>query len=151
MDENLYNEIIYGLESERITILDVYEKCINKNMSYNEAEQFLYCLDRPKRFELFIALYSATLNNDPFTAFEVFREAYCASDNIYMKIKNSKLPFILKDFLNSVESQGVNFHSIMNKDEKKYYDELPSCFTIYRGISQKEQESEDYGISWSIS
>jgi hypothetical protein len=39
----------------------------------------------------------------------------------------------------------------MTYDEKKYYNDLPSKFKIYRGISQNEHETKDFGISWSLS
>ena len=151
MNEDLFLEIINGLECKDMTILDVHTKCQNKSISYGQAEQFLYCLSRDKRFELFIALYSATLKNDPITAFKVFREAYCASDNIYMQIKNSQFSFNLKDFLNFAKAKCIDFLDLMNEEEKKYYYELPNRFKIYRGLSQEEYKSKDYGISWSLS
>ena len=151
MKEDLFMEIINGLDLKVMSILDVHTKCQNKSITYGQAEQFLYCLDRDKRFELFIALYDATLKNDPIIAFKVFREAYCASDNIYTQINNSQFPFNLKDFLNSIQTQGVDFLDLMHKEEKEYYDELPNRFKIYRGLSQEEYISKNYGISWSLS
>ncbi len=151
MKVDLFTGIINGLESKTITILEVYTKCHNEALSYNEAEQFLYCMDRDKRFELFIALYEATLKNDLILAFKVFKEAYCASDNIYKQINNCQFTFYLNRFINSVQKQGVDFLKLMNEEEKKYYNKLPNQFKIYRGLSQEEVNSKNYGISWSLS
>ena len=136
-----------------MSITDVHSKCSGESLNYEEAEQFLYAfnLGRDKRFELFIALYDATLKNDPITAFRVFREAYCASDNIYMQINNSQFPFNLKEFLVFTKKQIIDFQNLMYEDEKKYYNELPNSFTIYRGLSEEEHKNENYGISWSLS
>jgi len=123
----------------------------NKKITYEEAEQILYDFERNERFEIFIALYEATLKNDLNIAFRVFKEAYCSSDNIFEQIKNSKSEFNLKVFLNFVKSNGIDFISLMTYDEKKCYDDLPNKFKIYRGISQNEHGTKDYGVSWSLS
>jgi hypothetical protein len=134
-----------------MSILDLHKYYQNENISYNEAEQLLYSLNRDKRFELFIALYDATLKNNLIIAFEVFREAYCASDNIYMQIIISKISFNLKSFLNLLQTAKIDFYDLMRKDEKVYFENLPIHFNIYRGMSELEKESNDYGISWSQS
>lgn len=123
----------------------------NKKITYEEAEQILYDFERNERFEVFIALYEATLKNDLNISFRVFKEAYCSSDNIFEQIKNSKTEFNLKAFLNFVKSSGIDFISLMTYDEKKCFDDLPNKFKIYRGISQNEHETKDYGVSWSLS
>ena len=132
-------------------IRDLHTYYINKNITYNEAEQLLYSLNRDKRFELFIALYDATLKNNLIVAFEVFREAYCASDNIYSQIISSKISFNLKEFLNLLQTVKIDFYSLMREEEKKYFDNLPNSFNAYRGMNELEKLGNNHGISWSLS
>jgi len=132
-------------------ILNIHNKYKNKSINYNEAEQLLHSIKRNERFELFIALYHATLKNNPIIAYEVFREAYCSSDNIYAQIENSPFSFNLKDFLISLQVKNVDFYSLMRENEKKYYNNLPNCLKIYRGVNEKESNNKNYGISWSLS
>ncbi|AZA77190.1 hypothetical protein EG347_06575 [Chryseobacterium sp. G0186] len=132
-------------------IIDIHSIFHNKQITYKEAELILYDFKRHERFEVFIALYEATLKNDLTTAFKVFREAYCASDHIFKQIKNSKSTFDLKMFLNFLKNNRVDFMALMTDREKKYYHDLPDRVTIYRGINEAEHISKNYGISWSLS
>ncbi|MFI1770260.1 hypothetical protein [Thalassobellus citreus] len=134
-----------------MTIIDLHNKYKSAEINYYEAEQLLYNFGRDQRFELFIALYEATLKNNSNVAYKVFREAYCSSDNIHKQINNSQFAFELKDFLNSLKKQGFNFYNQMRKSEKEYYDNLPDNFCIYRGMSELEKLSSNFGISWSLS
>lgn len=78
-----------------------------------------------------------------------FRESYCASDNIYAQINNNnQYDFSLKDFLAKWKDSMID---VMSDEEKTYYDNLPATFTIYRGMSNKEHQSKNYGISWTLS
>lgn len=122
----------------------------NKNLSSFQAQGIILNVDRKIRFKLFITLYYATLNKDAKSAFEVFKEAYCLSDNIYSQIQSSLFKFDLKLFLKDIQSKGLNIPELMNKVEKDYYDNLPECFEIYRGMNRKEHKSKNYGISWSL-
>lgn len=151
MTDNLFEEILNRLDRKSMSINDVYNKCLGKNISYNQAEQFFYSTDRSERFELFIALYEASLKNNLQVAFKAFREAYCASDNIYTQIQNSVFDFDIKGFIFFMQKQNVNFLELMYESERKYYDNLPKVFTIYRGMSNAEHESKNYGISWTLS
>lgn len=151
MTENLFEEILNKLDRKSMSINNVYNECLGKNISYSQAEQFFYSTDRSERFELFIALYEASLKNNPKVAFRAFREAYCASDNIYTQIKRSLFCFDIKSFISSMQKQNINFIEFMSEDEKSYYDNLPEIFTIYRGMSNIEHESQNYGISWTLS
>jgi hypothetical protein len=151
MNSDLFTEIIDGLQFKAMDILTVHNKCQNTSITRLEAQQFIYSLGREKRFELFIALYNSTLCNDVITAFQVFKEAYCMSDNIYLQIGKSHFPFELKGFLKFLCLKDFDFFSLMSEDEKKYYDNLPDHFTIYRGVCYEEYISQNYGISWSLS
>ena len=141
MNTNEMIDIITKLESGKISIDDMGKLCANHDLTYKQVEQFIYSVDRSRRFELFLTLYNNTLkNSSKETLFKSFRESYCASDNIYAQINNSRYNFSLKGFLAKLKNS-----------MKIYYDNLPETFTIYRGMSNKEQQSENYGISWTLS
>lgn len=137
MTNDQFEKIIDGLDYGSMSIKEVYNECIGVDINYKQAECFLYSLKmkRDKRFELFIALYEASLKNNPQVAFSTFREAYCASDNIYLQIKSSQYSFDIKDFISSMQKQNINFIEFMSEDEKSYYDSLPEVFTSKRLIS----------------
>ncbi|MEJ7821357.1 MAG: hypothetical protein WKF85_03490 [Chitinophagaceae bacterium] len=40
--------------------------------------------------------------------------------------------------------------SMMNKKERDYLQKLPDKITIYRGMTKKEYQSKEFGISWSL-
>lgn len=40
--------------------------------------------------------------------------------------------------------------SIMDKDKRRVYDELPDVVMIYRGMSVKEFNSGDFRLSWTL-
>ncbi|MCS2830470.1 hypothetical protein NXY32_06210 [Bacteroides fragilis] len=149
MNTNEMIDIITKLESGKISIDDMGKLCANHDLTYKQVEQFIYSVDRSRRFELFLTLYNNTLkNSSKETLFKSFRESYCASDNIYAQINNSRYNFSLKGFLAKLKNSMSDF---MSEEEKIYYDNLPETFTIYRGMSNKEQQSENYGISWTLS
>ncbi len=135
-----------------MSIDDLHKECQNLELDYNQAQSILYCTEFPreKRFEIFIALYDATLKNDPNLSFKVFREAYCATDNIYTQVKGNSFSFDLKFFLESIVKCNVDFSSLRSDIENKFYMSLKENFMIYRGISQNEYDSRDFGISWSL-
>lgn len=110
-----------------MTIIDYHTKYKTEKINYHEAEQLLYDFGRDERFELFIALYDATLKNNPNLAYIIFREAYCSSDNIYKQIENGKIIFNLKNFLNNLETQNFDFYSQMRENKK-------NTMTIYQTI-----------------
>lgn len=151
MTDNLFIEILNKLGCNSISIPEIYEKCFGKNLNYEQAEQFFYSTERNNRFELFIALYEASLKNSIHESFRAFREAYCTSDNIYAQIKNSQFSFDIKGYISSMKKQNINFLDLMNEEEISYYNNLPEVFTVYRGMSNAEYNSQDYGISWTLS
>lgn len=150
MQQILYNKILNGLHSDTIDIQEFHNHCNNEEIEYFQAEQFLYSKNKEIRFEWFIALYDAMSKKDFKTQFKIFREAYCSSNNIFNQIMNCQYSFNLKGFLKMMENQGVQFVELMNETELKYYNELPKRFKIYRGLSNAEHKSNDYGISWTL-
>jgi hypothetical protein len=121
----------------------------NKNLNSLETQGIILEANRKIRFELFIILFYSTLHRDMKTAFEVFKEAYCLTDNIHTQIQNSTFKFNLRLFLKDVQNNNVKVPDLMNNWERDYYDQLPQSFYIYRGMNRKEYKSKRYGISWS--
>lgn len=91
------------------------------------------------------------MKNNLILAHEVFREVYCASDNIYEQIIKSVISFDLKSFLNLLQTAKIDFYNLMRADEKVYFDNLPNDFNVYRGMNELEKKNNDYGISWTLS
>ena len=48
------------------------------------------------------------------------------------------------------ESKEPGRNYLMNNKERKYLDKLPEQITIYRGMTKVEQESKDFGVSWTL-
>lgn len=134
-----------------MSIIELYRIYEDKKITYWEAEQILYDFNRSIRFEAFIGLYEATLKNNQNLAYEVFREAYCSSDNIYTQIRNSEITFDLKLFLKTLKTNNFDFYKLMRENEKELYRKLPNRFSIYRGMNELEKLSNEFGISWSLS
>lgn len=40
---------------------------------------------------------------------------------------------------------------LMSEGEQNFYNSLPRRFRIYRGMSTRERDSDDFGISWTLS
>lgn len=69
------------------------------------------------------------------------RNAYDSSDNLY-HIKEIVKGSFAKD---EPERQ-----SLMSKEEREYLTGLPEHITIYRGMTEVEYKSGDFGISWTL-
>lgn len=125
---------------------------LNKELSSFDAQNYIIdpTIGRKIRFQLFLTLYFATLFKDAKIAFEVFKESYCFSNNIYFQIQNSIFKFDLKLFLLDIQARGVNIPECMSTYEKDYFANLPKKFTIYRVMSKREYESKNFGISWTL-
>lgn len=128
---------------------NVSDMLLNETVSYNEAEAFLYSVNKEVRFLLFLEIYSAVLDNDLNLASRVFREAYCASNNIYNQIRLSRFEFNLKDFIKQLKKERVD---IMDQKEKNVLKELSNSdpISVFRGMNLAEKESGNFGISWSL-
>lgn len=68
-------------------------------------------------------------------------EAYCMSDNLYQYREDVRLAF-------SSPYHGREY--LMNSKERKYMEKLPEEFTIYRGMSEAEFKSGNFGLSWTL-
>lgn len=116
------SKIIDELEKGNLSLQEVGERCINENLSFGQAQQFIYSVNRNRRFELFLILYDTILkNSDVETLFYTFKEAYCASNNIFIQIQNSLIDFDIKLFLTDIQKQISDFTKLMSSDELIYY------------------------------
>lgn len=152
METGEFEKLMDYLDYNMIDLNVFYFQILNQEITYKEVEQFFYGmkLNHENRFQLFICLHEASLKNHPEIAIRAFREAYCASNNIFHQIKTSSYIFNLKNFINTLKEKGFELKSIMNDDELNYYESLADKITIYRGMCYEEYQSKDFGISWTI-
>lgn len=69
------------------------------------------------------------------------QNAYTGSDNLYY-LRN-----LVKDAFLSNEP---NREKLMNRKELKHFNSLPEKFTIFRGMTEFEATTKDYGLSWTL-
>lgn len=155
MKDNI-ETIVDDFLSRRITIEELHDKCLGQDITTEHFNRLLYPVlrgsnYRNERFKCFIALYDASSKRDPKVSFMAFKDAYCGSDNIYNQIKDSPYPFDIKSFVRSMQ-QKINLYECMTEEEKIFFDDLQKRerFEIYRGMSDEEYSSGNYGISWSL-
>lgn len=67
--------------------------------------------------------------------------AYTSSDNLYNYRYSVKECFL---------SNQPRSKSVMNEAEIKHFESLPERVTIYRGMTQVESRSGNYGCSWTL-
>ena len=72
----------------------------------------------------------------------ILADAYTGSDNLYHLNEEVKEAFL--------EDRSEREY-LMNKKELKVYNSLPENVIIYRGMTTKELESGDFGVSWTLS
>lgn len=107
---------------------------------------------RPYRMLMFVLLLneSANLKTDYSLAFRLLKEAYVMTDNIYGQLKNSSYPFVLPDYMTELETALPNrILEELHEEEVSVYNSLPERFKIYRGMSDAEKQSGEFGISWT--
>jgi len=68
--------------------------------------------------------------------------AYTCADNLYPYREYVKAAF---------SSKRKGREALMNEEELKVWKNLPQQVYIYRGMTIEEQESGDFGVSWSLS
>ena len=72
---------------------------------------------------------------------KALRDSYDCSDNLYYYRIDVKMAF---------ESTEPERYYLMNNKERSYLDKLPEQMTIYRGMTKVEQDSKDFGVSWTL-
>ena len=93
---------------------------------------------------------SSNLKTDWVTAYNLLKEAYIMTDNIYAQLQKSPYPFDLSDYLLEMK-QHVNTDELMHPEELAYLNSLQFPLTVYRGMCNKEFEDGRFGVSWSDS
>lgn len=120
----------------------------------NLANTILYSgppMHREHRFELFLILLDecCNLKYDYKLAYDIFREAYMMTDNIYSQIQRSNTLFDIANYITMLRNN-INIESAMQLHELNFYNSLNDNITIYRGLSNAEKDSNKLGISWTI-
>ena len=93
---------------------------------------------------------SSNFKTDWVTAYNLLKEAYIMTDNIYAQLQKSPYPFDLSDYLLEMK-QHVNTDEQMHPEELAYLNSLQFPLTVYRGMCNKEFEDGRFGVSWSDS
>lgn len=93
---------------------------------------------------------SSNLKTDWVTAYNLLKEAYIMTDNIYAQLQKSPYPFDWSDYLLEMK-QHVNTDEQMHPEELAYLNSLQFPLTVYRGMCNKEFEDGRFGVSWSDS
>ena len=91
---------------------------------------------------------SSNLKTDWVTAYNLLKEAYIMTDNIYAQLQKSPYPFDLSDYLLEMK-QHVNTDEQMHPEELAYLNSLQFPLTVYRGMCNKEFEGGRFGVSWT--
>jgi hypothetical protein len=113
------------------------EKWFNKNRIGHE-EQITVCASDDKIF-YFYKYKDKLETNEVYT--RLFREAYILSSNNFEYRDQIRELFL---------SDRIIKEYLMTKDEIKRLTDLPNEITIYRGMSELEEENKEYGVSWTL-
>lgn len=109
-------------------------------MSNKEIEKIIWGInaDSFNRFEIFLEIEPKLKGKNYWYGLRI---SYDSSDNL----------FCYKDAIKSLfKSNEPNRNSLMDNKELKYLNELPQEITIYRGMTEQELISEQFGISWTL-
>jgi len=136
-DEMLSEDFIHELK----TIMDeqsakLEEWFIKNNKS--PISQIVLCSSKDRMKKFFQYQHLFTTDEEYWSQL-----AYCynKSNNNYSLITEIKRAFSVKR---------DKRECLMNKNDISFLNGLPESVTIYRGMSVKEAESSDFGISWSL-
>jgi hypothetical protein len=109
------------------TLKEIIDDILLKSNSF---ERFAAFLELTTRFNLKGALYWSTL-----------RKTYSICDDLYSYKSEIKQAF---------SSNEPYRNTLMSKKELNYLTALPEILTIYRGMTVKEFESGEFGVSWTL-
>lgn len=106
----------------------------------NDVNKYLFgpCFNSQNIFEGYLDIENNI--NKKLRAYALIT-AYISADNTYMWRKEVKNAFRKID-------APQNF--IMNQDELLILESLPDKVTIYRGMTEKERKSGDFGVGWTL-
>lgn len=125
-----------------------FDKGIGKTIIYAD----MFCGDpsaRNHRLSLFVMMYEEceALRNDDSMAYDLFMEAYVNSSNIHKQLQET--PFDIREFLEHIHEK-VQVDTKLNETSRPFFDQLPSTFKVYRGLSKAEKDDGRLGVSWSL-
>ena len=90
------------------------------------------------RFEMFLSI-APKLKGELY--WYALKESYISSDNLFHFKGLVKASF---------SSKQPNREKLMNYDEIRYLTSLPEQVNIYRGMTEQELKTKNYGISWTL-
>lgn len=113
---------------------------VYRNMTEEEIDNKLlgFGVNSFNRFETFINLIPQLSGKSYWYA---LRNSYENSDNLYKYRKMVKNCFLKNE---------PQKEYLMSPEENEYLNSLPEQITIYRGMTEKELRSKDFGCSWSL-
>jgi hypothetical protein len=108
-------------------------------MNKAEIEDFLWLkFNSFNRFEGFIEIASKLQGG---LYWHALRTAYTDTDNLYYYKDLIKIAF---------QREEPNRSELMNPNELEFYNSLPEEVEIYRGLTIAEQNSKNFGVSWTL-
>jgi hypothetical protein len=146
MDIDLLEKIKISLiKNGALFNIDIY--LIEDYITFDEGEQFLFCVSSMESFYLFLVLSEQIGFISNKDKMKLFKSAYSCSDNIFYQCTLYDNNFDIRNLF--IDNQKCRRY-LMTSYEKKVYRSLPDQITIYRGMSSVEIDSGNYGISWTL-
>lgn len=110
-----------------------------KHLGKNEIENYIFGMhsDSYNRLSRFYDVESKINPND---YEDIFRRVYSSSWKNYHYRRELRHTFSIK----------ISSEEIMTEDEAQVIRALPEKIIVYRVMSRKEAESNDYGVSWTL-
>lgn len=108
-------------------------------MNLEEASNLLLMCSSFDRFKTFLEIKDLLNDKD---YWKILSNAYTGSDNLYHLKEEVKESFL--------EDRPYQEY-LMNDEDFKVYKSLPERLIIYRGMTIEELESNDFGVSWTLS
>jgi hypothetical protein len=136
---NQINEKVFVDELEKLQ--EKQKKKLEEYFKSNKVEyqtQIIECSSRD-RMEKFFQFQSNFTTREEYTSNLI--ECYTSSNNNYRFADAIKAAF---------SSPLIKSKFLMGKKDRKFFEALPKKLTIYRGMSESESESGNYGISWTL-
>ena len=133
-NEKAFLDELNQIQDEQKEMLENYFKANN----VDPITQLTQCSSRD-RMEKFFEFQSLFTTREEYTSRLI--ECYTLSNNNYRFAKQIKDAF---------SSPLIKRKHLMEKKDRKLFDKLPSKLTIYRGMSEAESKSGDFGISWTL-
>ncbi len=90
------------------------------------------------RYETFLTIASKLEKENYWYGLRI---AYEGSDNLYIQKKN-----VYRAFSKNEPCK----NALMSKEERKYLKSLPDQITIFRGMTELELKSKNFGVSWTL-